>query len=162
MLLTSHTLRHAPSTPQHFMWKCPTRSHFHPARVSQCASLFTPLRARELITKCQMILGESGPCCAHCLHRGCLLGLRGPLPCGNIHLDVCHKELLRVTQKCRGAQTPLGSASGRRHSPRDREADGWQMGTYKFNHSGKVTRALDKWVSWDVLRKQCYYFHFCP
>lgn len=32
------------------------------------------------------------------------------------------------------------------------------MGTYKVNHQEKITRALDWWVSWDVLGKQFYCF----
>lgn len=32
------------------------------------------------------------------------------------------------------------------------------MRTYKFNHPEETTSALDKWVSWDVPRKQFYYF----
>lgn len=32
------------------------------------------------------------------------------------------------------------------------------MGTYKFSNPEKITSALDKRVSWGVLRKQFYYF----
>lgn len=56
----------------------------------------------------------NGPCCAQYLHRGCPPVPQGPLSFRNIHLGVCHKELLchKTTQKSRGAQALLGRALG--------------------------------------------------
>lgn len=42
--------------------------------------------------------------------------------------------------------------------PRNGEGPGWQMGTYKFNHTQKIICALHKWVSQTVLREQFDYF----
>ena len=112
--------------------------------------------------KCSLV--TNGPCCAQYLHRGCPPVPQGPLRFRNIHLGVCHKELLchKTTQKSRGAQALLGRALGEsqpeKTSPGMWKDDGWRMRTYKFNHPEKTTSALDKWVSWDVPRKQFYYF----